>query len=101
MDDPVVGAPPAEGRVTPPCAHVRALALGAPLRWLRLGLGDMAAAPAIALFYGVCFWAMAATLGAVFRHSPEYTMTIVSGSLLVGPFLAMGLYEVSRRREQG
>jgi uncharacterized membrane protein len=73
----------------------------APLRWLSRGARDLAAAPGIALFYGACFWAMAATLGAVFRHSPEYTMTIVSGCLLVGPFLAMGLYEVSRRREQG
>lgn len=42
---------------------------------------------------------MALILGFVFRSKPEFTMTIASGCLLVGPFLAMGLYEVSRRRE--
>ncbi len=55
----------------------------------------------ITLFYGISFWVMALTLGAVFRNRPEYTMSIASGCLLVGPFLAMGLYEVSRRRERG
>lgn len=77
------------------------LTLGAPFRWLRQGWQDMRAAKAIALFYGICFWLMALVLGAVFRSRPEYTMSIASGCLLVGPFLAMGLYEVSRRREQG
>jgi uncharacterized membrane protein len=61
----------------------------------------MRAYPAISGFYGLAFWLMAVVLGAVFRSSPEYTMTIASGCLLVGPFLAMGLYEVSRRREAG
>ena len=70
-----------------------------PLQWLARGFQDLRAEPGIALFYGVCFWCMAATLGLVFRHLPEYTMSMVSGCLLVGPFLAMGLYEVSRRRE--
>ncbi len=53
----------------------------------------------IALFYGLCFWAMAVVLALVFRSKPEYVMSIASGCLLVGPFMAMGLYEVSRRRE--
>jgi uncharacterized membrane protein len=57
--------------------------------------------PGIGLFYGLCFWIMANTLGAVFRARPKYTLSIASGCLLVGPFLAMGLYEVSRSRGKG
>lgn len=71
------------------------------LRWLVAGWRDMAAHPGISAFYGIAFWLMALVLGAVFRSKPEYTMSIASGCLLVGPFLAMGLYEVSRRRELG
>jgi uncharacterized membrane protein len=70
-------------------------------RWLKLGGGDLAAYPWISIFYGVCFWGMALVLGVVFQSKPEYTMSIASGCLLLGPFLAVGLYEVSRRREQG
>ncbi|MBI5278101.1 MAG: DUF2189 domain-containing protein [Burkholderiales bacterium] len=61
----------------------------------------MRAAPVLSLFYGACFWAMAFILGAVFRNKPEYTLSFVSGCFLVGPFLAMGLYESSRRTEAG
>jgi uncharacterized membrane protein len=72
-----------------------------PFRWLAAGFRDLLAAPWIGAFYGTCFWAMAFILGTVFRSAPEYTMTWVSGCFLVGPFLAMGLYESSRRRELG
>lgn len=61
----------------------------------------MRRAKGIALFYGLCFWVMAVLLAAVFRNSPEYVISIASGCLLVGPFLAMGLYDVSRRHAQG
>lgn len=71
------------------------------LRWLTAGWRDMVAHPGISAFYGIAFWLMALVLGAVFKSKPEYTMSIASGCLLLGPFLAMGLYEVSRRRELG
>ncbi len=86
---------------TVPQAVMVPLGLADPLRWLRKGWGDFMAAPGIGLFYGVCFWLMAVVLTLVFRSKPEYVMSIASGCLLVGPFLAMGLYEVSRRREAG
>jgi uncharacterized membrane protein len=90
------GAAPA-----PAMRELQSLRLTDPLRWLRAGWGDVMAAPGIALFYGLSFWLLAVMLQAVFHNMPEYTISFVSGCFLVGPFLAMGLYEVSRRREQG
>ena len=93
--------------MAPPVTHVtptvtlQPLRLADPLRWLASGLRDARAAPGIAVFYGTCFWLMALVLGWVFRTRPEYAMSIASGCLLVGPFLAMGLYDTSRRREAG
>lgn len=80
---------------------LRRLGLADPFRWLANGLRDVRAAPGIAVFYGLCFWCMALLLGWVFRTRPEYTMSLASGCLLLGPFLAMGLYDTSRRREAG
>ena len=71
------------------------------MHWLALGWADMRASWGIAAFYGFSFWFMAVVLGAVFRSKPEFAMSIASGCLLIGPFLAMGLYDVSRKRETG
>jgi uncharacterized membrane protein len=87
--------PPSEA----PAKEIIAQSWSAPLRWLGLGWRDLTVCPGISLFYGLTFWGMALTLGTVFRDRPEFTMTIVSGCLLVGPFLAMGLYDASRRCE--
>ena len=89
--------PPSEG----PKREIVALGLADPFRWLARGWRDLCSAWGIAIFYGFFFWAMAMILGAVFRNMPEYTLSFASGCLLIGPFMAMGLYEVSRRREQG
>lgn len=78
---------------------LRSLSFKDPFRWLLSGARDVLATPFIALFYGLCFWTMAVLLAWVLRTRPEYVMSLASGCLLVGPFLAMGLYETSRRRE--
>lgn len=98
---PVMDQPYTPAAQEGPRARLRLLALKDPVRWLALGLADLRASPGIGVFYGGAFWLMAQVLAMVFRHSPEYTLSMVSGCLLVGPFLAMGLYEVSRRREVG
>ncbi|WP_088287449.1 DUF2189 domain-containing protein [Ideonella sp. A 288] len=72
-----------------------------PFHWLRLGWRDVVAHPGTSLFYGLPFWCMAVVLHGLFHKEPEYVMTLVSGCLLAGPFVAMGLYDLSRRREQG
>ncbi len=81
--------------------QLRALRWRDPFLWLAAGGRDLRAAWPVSLVFGVCFWFMALVLGAVFRNLPEYTMSFVSGCFLVGPFLAMGLYEASRRRAEG
>ena len=100
-----VSPPLHEPYVPPPSGAPRkiivALSWGQPFTWLRKGAADLMAHPGIAAFYGVAFCTMAIVLATVFRSKPEYTLSIASGCLLVGPFLAMGLYEVSRRRERG
>jgi uncharacterized membrane protein len=89
--------PPSEA----PRKTIRDLRPRDPFQWLAAGWSDMRAHPGISAFYGASFCVMALVLGAVFQAKPEYTMSIASGCLLLGPFLAMGLYEVSQRRERG
>lgn len=93
-------APPPAGEELPfPVA--RDIDVGAPLRWIMLGMRDLAACPMPALFYGFCFALMGLGMTLVFEHAYEYAMAATSGFLLLGPFLAMGLYEISRRAERG
>lgn len=80
---------------------IRPLTWTACWHWLMAGARDFMQHPAPGAFFGLAFCAMANLLAAVFRHQPEYTLSMFSGCLLVGPFLAMGLYDISRRAEQG
>lgn len=79
--------------------RVRDLPWHTPFRWLRLGLGDMRSTPSGTVFYGLCFLVMGVAVRKLFGYAPEHTMTLVTGFLLAGPFICLGLYEISRRHE--
>jgi uncharacterized membrane protein len=96
--------------MTPPAApekrtafdiQLRPLALAQPLRWVALGWHDFRRAPAIGLFYGACFVLMGWALVTVYENAPAYVLALSAGFLLMGPFLGMGLYQVSARLERG
>jgi uncharacterized membrane protein len=72
-----------------------------PFEWLSLGWRDFSRAPLVGLFYGACFVLMGWLLLACFHQAPQYTLALSAGFLLLGPFLCLGLYEVSRRLERG
>ncbi len=87
----------------PPRAFARHLPASAAFDWLRAGWADLRAAPGPSLAYGgflfvlslvvlVVLWAA----GLLYLVLPAF-----SGFLIVGPFLAVGLYEKSRARETG
>ena len=77
------------------------IALSEPLRWLRAGWSDFLQAPLIGLFFGACYMMMGLILYRVMQYSSAWVLILSAGFLLLGPFLAMGLYSVSRSLEQG
>lgn len=80
---------------------LRPLSWREPFRWLALGFRDFRRAPGIGLFFGACFAAMGALLWWIFQRAPAYTLALSAGFLLMGPFLCLGLYDVSRKLERG
>lgn len=72
-----------------------------PFHWLAAGWRDFRRAPAIGFFYGACFAVMGWLLLAVFQNAPAWTIALSAGFLLAGPFLCLGLYDVSRKLERG
>lgn len=77
------------------------LPLSAPFEWLRLGWGDLKASGFASLFYGFCFAVGGLVFFLVFRHAVQLLMALTTGFMLIGPFLAIGLYEISRQHEYG
>jgi len=70
---------------------------------LRLGFDDFKAMPSHLVFLGFLYPFCGLVLASVssYRGALQFLFPLASGFALVGPFAAIGLYELSRRREQG
>jgi uncharacterized membrane protein len=81
--------------------EVRRIGLHRPLAWLRSGWHDIWANPIASLAYGLLF-AIAGDVALIFSWRNPYLFTAaVSGFILIGPLLAGGYYEISRRQAIG
>jgi uncharacterized membrane protein len=105
-------ATPYQGNVTPevqpaqdtaPGPIIRTIGLSDLHRALQLGWEDFKAVPSHAIILCVIYPVLGLILArAVFGYSVlPLLFPIAAGFALVGPFAALGLYELSRRRERG
>ena len=82
---------------------LREVAFDAPWDWLACGWRDVWAAPVVSFSYGALFAGLAAFLGVgLSRHGlGSLILPLSGGFVLIGPVLALALYETSRRLETG
>lgn len=71
------------------------------LDWLKRGMDDFLSIPGLSLLYGVLFAAACGVAYLLSTSTPWYTVAFLTGLVVVGPFLASGLYAASRDRERG
>jgi uncharacterized membrane protein len=93
---PAVAAP-----VASPFVPINSVPVSAPFKWLARGWSDIWRAPTASLFYGLVFALMGWLIHVVFNQMVELTSSLTAGFLLLGPFLATGLYDISRSLERG
>lgn len=91
--------PALEPRLPAPRRFARDLPRGAALGWLSCGWADLWARPAQSLIYGLAVATLSALVigGMILAGLPWLIFPALSGFLVVGPLLAIGLYEKSRR----
>lgn len=79
---------------------VQRIANEAPVRWLSEGWKDLWRAP-VGLLHGVLVTALGLGILWLTWDQPWLSMALISGFLLVGPALAVGVNELARKLERG
>lgn len=81
--------------------QVKQVTVGSIGQWLKKGWNDLLNNPIPSLIYGVIFAVVGIALGFFATKNPVISLATTTGFLLVSPFLALGLYDLSRQAEQG
>tara|TARA_R110002049_G_scaffold160202_2_gene325244 strand:- start:25203 stop:26096 length:894 start_codon:yes stop_codon:yes gene_type:complete len=98
-DDPIPKVVPPLPRSSP---HGRDLPMLRAFKWLGRGWADLMNNPVPSVLYGLGVFAVSALIvWALFQFRYEYALfPALAGFMVVGPLIASGLYEKSRRIEQ-
>ncbi len=81
--------------------QIRTVGRDRPLQWLRAGWRDLRENLAASLAYGILLSAIGYAILAYAAERPYLFIAAISGFMLIGPLAAAGLYELSRRNEEG
>lgn len=87
--------------VIEPPVNVNKVGLMAPFDWLAKGFSDLKKIKLPSLVYGFTFAVIGLLLIFVATNSPVWSAGLMSSFLLMGPFLAIGLYDLSQQLEEG
>lgn len=80
---------------------IRKIGWATPFHWLKYGFQDLLRSQFSSLFYGVCFSLMGWTIAFFNGASFGLTLAATSAFMLLGPILAIGLYNLSDQIEEG
>ena len=97
----VAGNPSSPARKDENALEFHHLTLDDPWRWISAGWRDIWAMPTVSLLYGAVFSLISLALSATLfvAEWSSLVLALSAGFMLVGPMLAVGLYEASRRLE--
>jgi uncharacterized membrane protein len=102
-DDPPPRPYQGDGTAMPFARRINTLSTNEPWQWLAMGWADMRRLRGISLIYGLIFVVIGygVTIG-LYRLGYHYLIWPMSaGFVLVAPVFAVGIYELSRRLEEG